>query len=101
MPGDRLRLEFNAMPKTWEKMTQAEKIEDLRHDVVRLFDAYNDLDRRLMAGGQVVGQHLGQLETSAKEGANKIRALEETLRTLSLEEVLGAAETLRAQSKST
>jgi hypothetical protein len=29
------------MPKQWEEMTQAEKIEELRNDVKRVFDLLN------------------------------------------------------------
>ena len=31
------------MPKTWEQLTEPEKIEDLRRDVVRLFDILTHL----------------------------------------------------------
>ena len=33
--------------KTWEQMTQAEKIEDLRRDVKRLFTAANTIETKL------------------------------------------------------
>jgi polyhydroxyalkanoate synthesis regulator phasin len=67
------------MPKTWEQMTQAEKIEDLRRDVVTLFDAYNDMNRRLMAGGLVVGQRLEQVQKTLNEVGEKLAALEDRL----------------------
>jgi phage host-nuclease inhibitor protein Gam len=51
------------MAKTWDEMTSTEKIENLRRDVVRLFDAYNDLDRHLKAGSA----YLGQIATIASE----------------------------------
>ena len=63
------------MAKTWEQMTQAEKIEDLRRDVVRLFDAYNDLSRRLTAGSA----HLGQVATVASEAARVVEGLKARL----------------------
>ena len=31
------------MPKTWEELSEPEKIEDLRKDIVRIFDALNTL----------------------------------------------------------
>ena len=31
------------MPKTWDQLTQPEKIEDLRKDVTRIFDVLNAL----------------------------------------------------------
>lgn len=63
------------MAKTWEQMTQAEKIEDLRRDVVRLFDAYNDLSRRLTAGSA----HIGQLSTIASEAYRAVEELKARL----------------------
>jgi hypothetical protein len=56
------------MAKTWEQMTQAEKIEDLRRDMIRLFDAYNDPSRRLAAGSA----HLGQVATIASKAARAV-----------------------------
>ena len=37
------------MPKGWQDLTQSEKIEDLRRDVLRLFDAANDHLERIRA----------------------------------------------------
>lgn len=31
------------MPKTWEQMTDAEKIQDLRNDIKRLFKVVSDI----------------------------------------------------------
>ena len=31
------------MPKTWDQLTQEEKIEDLRRDMLRLYEAVNSL----------------------------------------------------------
>jgi hypothetical protein len=65
------------MSKTWDEMSQSEKIEDLRRDVVRLFDAYNDLSRRLAAAGT----HLGRIETIATEAAKSAEELKARLST--------------------
>ena len=63
------------MPKTWEQMTQAEKIEELRRDFVTLLNAYNDLTRRLEASAG----HLGQAVTTANEAAGAVAVLQARL----------------------
>jgi len=39
------------MAKTWQELTQPEKIEDLRNDVLRLIMAVNTLTRQIDASG--------------------------------------------------
>ncbi len=34
------------MPKTWEQLTQDEKIEELRRDIIKTMAKVNELDRR-------------------------------------------------------
>jgi hypothetical protein len=53
------------MPKTREQMSDVEKIEDLRRDVVRLFDAVNEANRRLRSAEE----RLNQVEEIASGGA--------------------------------
>jgi hypothetical protein len=57
------------MAQTWEEMTQAEKIDDLHRDVIRLFAAYNDLNRRLSASGGFVDEALKTARMAAAEVA--------------------------------
>jgi hypothetical protein len=59
------------MPKTWEQMTDAEKFDDLRRDVVHLLDVFNDLNRRL----GFVAANLGLVETIAKKAAAGVEEL--------------------------
>ena len=59
------------MPKTWDQMSDPERIQDLRRDVVRLFDAINDLNHRLGS----LGANLGRVETIAREAAKAVEKL--------------------------
>jgi len=49
--------------KKWDDLTQAEKIEELRRDMMRTMDFVNDLHRRLSASGNAIGT----VETLAKQ----------------------------------
>lgn len=59
------------MPKTWEKMTQAEKIEDLRRDVKAIFQHLNDLQ----ASQSKLGHRLDDVFSLASEAAKKVESL--------------------------
>ena len=50
--------------KTWEKMTEAEKVEDLRKDVVRIFSALRE-----------IASNVGDLRTMVSEVAKKLNSL--------------------------
>ena len=50
--------------KTWEKMTEAEKVEDLRKDVVRIFSALRE-----------IASDVGDLRTMVSEVAKKLNSL--------------------------
>ncbi len=50
--------------KTWEKMTEAEKVEDLRKDVVRIFSALRE-----------IASDVGDLRTMVSEVAKKLDSL--------------------------
>ena len=52
------------MKKTWEKMTEAEKVEDLRKDVVRIFSALRE-----------IASDVGDLRTMVSEVAKKLDSL--------------------------
>ena len=52
------------MKKTWEKMTEAEKTEDLRKDVVRIFSALRE-----------IASDVGDLRTMVSEVAKKLNSL--------------------------
>ncbi len=52
------------MKKTWEKMTEAEKTEDLRKDVVRIFSALRE-----------IASDVGDLRTMVSEVAKKLDSL--------------------------
>ena len=49
------------MKKTWEQMTEAEKVEDLRNDVVRIFSALRE-----------IASDVGDLRTMVSEVAKKL-----------------------------
>jgi hypothetical protein len=51
------------MPKTWGEMTQPEKIEDLRRDVVRIFTILSSDDHRI----SVLGAHVDGLQEKMKK----------------------------------
>lgn len=63
------------MPKTWEQLTDQEKIEDLRRDMMRIFEAVRDLNHRLA----FVGQNLGRVEMIALEAAKEVAELKAQL----------------------
>ena len=52
------------MKKAWEKMTEAEKVEDLRKDVVRIFSALRE-----------IASDVGDLRTMVSEVAKKLDSL--------------------------
>jgi len=52
------------MKKTWEKMTETEKTEDLRKDVVRIFSALRE-----------IASDVGDLRTMVSEVAKKLDSL--------------------------
>ena len=52
------------MKKTWEQMTEAEKVEDLRNDVVRIFSALRE-----------IASDVGDLRTMVSEVAKKLDSL--------------------------
>jgi chromosome segregation ATPase len=52
------------MPKTWEQLTQTEKIEDLRRDLIKTMERVNQLDR-----------HSDALERGISEIASKLDGL--------------------------
>jgi hypothetical protein len=56
------------MAKTWEQMTQAEKIEDLRRDVKAIFEALNEL----ALGQRALGQRLDSAASLALEVSKKV-----------------------------
>jgi hypothetical protein len=57
--------------KTWEQMTQAEKIEDLRRDVLRIFAVLQRNDRRL----NMQANHIDAARDLAKKVAVDLEAL--------------------------
>jgi DNA-binding ferritin-like protein len=59
------------MPRTWEKMTQEEKIEDLRNDVKSIFRHLNDLTQTQHA----IAKRLGEIASLANEVAKKVEHL--------------------------
>ncbi|HUZ91526.1 MAG TPA: hypothetical protein VMU78_06465 [Methylocella sp.] len=59
------------MDKTWEKMTQTEKIEDLRKDVKAIFQHLNDLQ----ASQSNLGHRLDGVFSLASEAAKKVERL--------------------------
>jgi chromosome segregation ATPase len=65
------------MTKTWEQMTEAEKIEDLRRDVVRIFRVLNSIDHSLSA----LAAHLDQAQKTAREASTAVSALRDQLET--------------------
>ncbi len=52
------------MKKTWEKMTETEKTEDLRKDVVRIFSALRE-----------IASDVGDVRTMVSEVAKKLDSL--------------------------
>ena len=52
------------MKKTWEKMTETEKTEDLRKDVVRIFSALRE-----------IASDVGDVRTMVSEVAKKLNSL--------------------------
>ena len=52
------------MKKAWEKMTEAEKVEDLRKDVVRIFSALRE-----------IASDVGDLRTMVSEVAKNLDSL--------------------------
>jgi hypothetical protein len=59
------------MPKTWEQMTQPEKIEDLRRDVKAIFEVLNEL----ASGQRALGQRLDSAASLALEVSKKVDRL--------------------------
>ncbi len=60
------------MAKTWDQMNEAEKIEDLRRDVVRIFRVLNDFDASLRA----VVARLDQVTKIANAASDTVSALQ-------------------------
>ena len=59
------------MPKTWEEMDDGEKIEDLRRDVIRIFDVLN----ALVADVRNSHDRTNTLETKMNEVSREISRL--------------------------
>jgi hypothetical protein len=63
-------------PKTWEQLSQSEKIDDLRRDVVRLFAEVSSVNSRM----SFMGGHIGRIETMASKALKEVEALKEKLK---------------------
>jgi hypothetical protein len=59
------------MPKSWDQMTDVERVDDLRRDVIRIFAALQGLDNRMA----FLGQNLGQVERIATRAAAAVEEL--------------------------
>jgi len=59
------------MTKTWEQMSQPEKIEDLRKEIMRLFDALNSTNRNITS----LSIHVGEADTAVKKVSTELAAL--------------------------
>jgi hypothetical protein len=69
-------MERVAMPKDdWNDLPIDKKFASLRRDIARLFSVYQDLDRRLAAGGQ----HLGEAVTKSTQALAEVRELKDRL----------------------
>jgi hypothetical protein len=65
------QLIFGSASKKWENLTETEKLDDLRRDAIRIFDALRGLDDRLA----YLGQNLGRVERIALEAAKAVEEL--------------------------
>jgi hypothetical protein len=64
------------MAKSWEEMTQAEKIEDLRRDVVRIFSALREHDDRMTSRDNLISQQFGKEQEKIEALGKRISTLE-------------------------
>jgi hypothetical protein len=60
------------MPKTWDQMTQAEKIEDLRRDVLMLIDALNGTRR----SSELLANHIDDAKNKANSALKAVAELQ-------------------------
>jgi hypothetical protein len=65
------------MAKTWEQMTQAEKIEDLRRDVLMLIDALNGTRR----SSAILANHIDDAKNKANAASKAVAELQARLET--------------------
>jgi hypothetical protein len=63
------------MPKTWEQLTPEEKIDDLRNDVVKLFEEARAARRER----QVLGESIGRVDAKLTEVAKAVFDLQKRL----------------------
>jgi hypothetical protein len=63
------------MPKTWDKMNEVDKIEDLRSDVHSLFEAFNGVAKDV----ERIWSHLYRIDSKLNEVAKAVEALEAEL----------------------
>ena len=70
------------MAKTWEQMTQSEKIEDLRSDIKRIMESINGLSEQQRRLGEfhhdLMTKH-SATSNLASEVAGEVRVLEEKI----------------------
>jgi hypothetical protein len=69
------RPEYCEMAKTWDQLTPEEKIEDLRRDVVNLFDALNASNR----ARALVATHVDEAKSLAREAIAAVKELNKRL----------------------
>jgi len=63
------------MPKKWEQLTQSEKIEDLRRDVLMLIDALNGTRR----SSEALANHIDDAKNKANAALAAVAALQARL----------------------